>query len=130
MNMEIMKINVAIAVTGFAIAKKPPDIETIPIPMLRKREPFETCRDTAPSIILEIPTMTSEIPSNITKNTVASPGFPNTAAAKPIAIAPKTISTIRNHFGDFSWLIGTSQLGYNIKLSRISLNLFYVPRKI
>lgn len=125
MKMEIMKINVAIAVTGFAIAKRPPDIETIPIPMLIKREPFETCRDTAPSIIFEIPTMTSEIPSNITKNTVASPGLPNTAAAKPIAIAPKTISTIRNHFGDFSWLIGSSQIWYNIKLTRISLNLYH-----
>lgn len=104
MNKEIIQTNVVIAVTGFAIAKKPPAIETIPIPMLIKREPFETCRDAAPSIILEIPTITSAIPSNVTKNKVAPPGFPSTAAAKPIAIAPNTISTIRNPFGDFSWL--------------------------
>ncbi len=105
MKMEIIQINVAMAVTGFAIAKKPPAIETIPIPMLIKRETFEICRDTAHSIIFEIPTITSAIPSNVTTNKVVTSGFANTALAKPIAIAPKTISTIRNPFGDFSWLI-------------------------
>ena len=101
MNIEIIQINVAIAVTGFARAKIPPIIEIIPIPMLIPLEPFVLCAK-PPSIILEIPIMINAMPRNVTKSNVVVSGFAKTAPDKAIAIAPSIIWAIRNPLGDFS----------------------------
>jgi len=102
MNIATMKTNVAIAVTGFAIAKIPPMMDITPIPIFIALKPVETCFETAPTITREIPVTINAKPRNITKRAVVTSGFEITNPANPMAIAPKMISAIRIPFGVFS----------------------------
>jgi len=109
MNIATMRINVAIAVIGFAIAKIPPMIDKTPVPMVIPLKPLEICFEIAPTIIRAIPVTIKAKPRYIIKRAVVRSGFEITNPDKPMAIAPKMISAIRIPFGVFSWLNSCKQ---------------------
>jgi hypothetical protein len=96
--MAIMKFNKPIPNNGDA--KTIVDIATanIPTPIDNDLEPFDTCLDDAPSIILAIPANNRPTPSKITKNPVAYSGNARTAALNPITRAPKMMFPARENF--------------------------------
>ena len=121
-----MKINVAIAVTGFTIVKIPPIIDKTPIPRFIPLKPVETCFETAPTITREIPVTINAKPRNITKRAVVTSGFEITNPANPMAIAPKIISDIRIPFEVFSRLTFCAYIGIVINLIKISLDFNFL----
>ena len=110
MNIVITIISVKIAAIGCANEKNPPAMEIIPIIILTTLEPFDNCLTIAPSIIFEIPIITKDIASNVTKKRVVTSGLANTIPESPIVIAPSTTWAILNQIGDFSMLIDMRQV--------------------
>lgn len=122
MNIETIRISVVMAVIGFAIAKIPPMIDKIPVPIVIPLNPLETCFEIAPTITLAIPVTIKAKPRYIIKSAVVASGFEITNPDNPIAIAPKIISAIRIPFGVFSWLNNPTEFYGVINLIKINSN--------